>query len=183
MVKEPKNVAFLRLFSTAKTKKCHQKTWSAFDEFGVNILCPAAYFLEVGACAWLKIANKDSFIGIKLLKFRFSGYFSKAKTEECHQKNWRFCDKVGMLMLAPNTYFLEVSARLSLKVVTKASFRGKEVLKFSIFKVFFLKQKRRSATKNNEVPLMNLTLLYLVQLHIFWKLVQVFDWKSNWRFF
>ena len=78
-------------------------------------------------------------------------------------------------MFAPNTYFLEVSAHLSLKVVTKASFRGKEVLKFSIFKVFFLKQKRRSATKNNEVPLMNLTLLYLVQLHIFWKLVQVFD--------
>ena len=78
-------------------------------------------------------------------------------------------------MFAPNTYFPKVSAHLSLKVVTKVSFRGKEILKFSIFKVFFLKQKRRSATKNNEVPLMNLTLLYLVQLHIFWKLVHVFD--------
>ena len=78
-------------------------------------------------------------------------------------------------MFAPNTCFPKVSAHLSLKVVTKASFRGKEILKFSIFKVFFLNQKRRSATKNNEMSLMNLTLLYLAQLHIFWKLVHVFD--------
>ena len=38
---------------------------------------------------------------------------------------------------------------------TKGSFRGKKTQKFSILKAIFLKQKRRSATKNVEVSLIN----------------------------
>ena len=57
------------------------------------------------------------------------------------------------------TYFLEVGARVSLKVAAKKFFRGKKVRKFSIFKAIILKQKFRSATKKNGVPLINLALL------------------------
>ena len=38
---------------------------------------------------------------------------------------------------------------------TKGSFRGKKTQKFSILKAIFLKQKRRSATKNVEVSLIS----------------------------
>ena len=43
-------------------------------------------------------------------------------------------------------YFLELRALVSLKVATKGNFRGENL----DFKVLFLKQKRRSATKNIE---------------------------------
>ena len=43
-----------------------------------------------------------------------------------------------------------MSAHISLKLTTKGSFTGKEIWKFSIFKAFFLKQKRKSVTKMNE---------------------------------
>ena len=56
----------------------------------------------------------------------------------------------------PLTYFLEVGARISLKVVTKGFLRGKTTLKIYILKVVFLKRKRRSATKKIEVSLINL---------------------------
>ena len=56
----------------------------------------------------------------------------------------------------PLTYFLEVGARISLKVVTKGFLRGKNTLKIYILKVVFLKRKRRSATKKIEVSLINL---------------------------
>ena len=74
-----------------------------------------------------------------------------------------------MLMPFSETYFLEVSAHVPLKVTTKVSFRGKKIQKFSIFEALLLKQKRRSATKILEMSLMNLALIYLVQLHIVWK--------------
>ena len=70
-------------------------------------------------------------------------------------------------MPVSETYFLEVSANVQLKVATKGSFTGKKIQKFSIFEAFLLKQKRRSATKIIEVSLMNLALLYLAQLHFF----------------
>ena len=81
---------------------------------------------------------------------------SKAQTEECAQKSWSFLKKIEMLIPGSNTHFLEVSAHVSLKVATKGSSRGEKVWKFSIFKDFYLKQKRRSATKNNKVSFMNL---------------------------
>ena len=57
-------------------------------------------------------------------KFRFLGYFFKAKTEECNQNNWSFFDKFRMFMVGSDTYFLEVSAHVSLKVATKDYLRG-----------------------------------------------------------
>ena len=73
-----------------------------------------------------------------------------------------------MLMPVSETNFLEVSAHVSLKVATKGSFRGKKTLKFSIVSAFFLKQKRGSATKKIGKTLIRLSLICLVEQHIFW---------------
>ena len=69
-----------------------------------------------------KISSRDK----KRWKLLFSGYFSKAKIEECNQTNWSDCDKFDMIMSALTTYFADVGAHFSLK----ASFRGKKLLKF-----------------------------------------------------
>ena len=45
--------------------------------------------------------------------------------EECDQKHWIAFDKFGILIRCLATYFLEVGARVWLKVATKDSFRGK----------------------------------------------------------
>ena len=52
-------------------------------------------------------------------------------------------------MLMPNleTYFLEVSAHVSIKVVTSDSFKDKKKLEYLDFWIIFLKEKRRNATK------------------------------------
>ena len=50
------------------------------------------------------------------------------------KKKLSLSDKFGMLMSCLDTYFLEVSAQVLLKIATKGSFRGK-------------KSKRRSTTK------------------------------------
>ena len=72
------------------------------------------------------------------------------------------------------TYLLEVAARVSLKVATKGSVRGKKNSQnLDVYDVF-LKQKGRSGTKLFKMCFINLAALYLVQLHIFWKLVHVF---------
>ena len=71
----------------------------------------------------------------ELLKSRFSGYFSKAKTEECDQKILSLSDKFGMLMSGLDTHFLEVNVHALLKIATKGSVRGKksEILAFWVF--------------------------------------------------
>ena len=77
-------------------------------------------------------------------------------------------------MPVSETYFLEVIATISLKVLTRDFFRSKKFQRFNIFEAFFLKQKLTSATQNIEVYLMNLELVYLVQLHIFWNKMNAF---------
>ena len=99
----------------------------------------------------------------RLCKFRFFGSFSIAKTEECDLKVWNVFDQFGITIPCSATYFLEVGARVLLKVAAK--------------ELFFSRKKRRSATKKLEMFLINLALLYLVQLHIFWKSVYAFHWK------
>ena len=59
----------------------------------------------------------------------FSGCFSKAKTEKCDQQNRSFSSKSEMFMPCAATYFLEVGARVSLKITTKGYFKGKKSLK------------------------------------------------------
>ena len=59
----------------------------------------------------------------------FLGYFSKARTEECDQKNWNLSDKFGMIMHGWDIYSLEINAHLFLKVASNDSFRDKETRK------------------------------------------------------
>ena len=59
---------------------------------------------------------------------------------QCNQTN--LCSLDDFLRFIPGTatHFLEVSARLSPKVTTNSSFRGKEISKISFFKAIILKQ-------------------------------------------
>ena len=53
----------------------------------------------------------------------------------------------AMLMSQATTNFLEVSARVLLKVATNGSFRGKRISKINIFEAIILNQKWRSGKK------------------------------------
>ena len=77
------------------------------------------YFLEVSVHVLLKVAAKSSFRGKKIWKFSILGYFSKAKAEEYGQKDWRVCNRFGIIITCSGTDFLEFGARVSLKVATK----------------------------------------------------------------
>ena len=46
---------------------------------------------------------------------RFSGYFCKAITEECHQQKLGFLENFETIMAALDTFFLEVSAHTESK--------------------------------------------------------------------
>ena len=63
------------------------------------------------------------------LKFSFLGWFFKEKKGRVRPKDWSFSDKFTMLMPASDTYFLEVSVHVSLKVATNDYFRDKESMK------------------------------------------------------
>ena len=80
----------------------------------------------------MKGATKASFRNKKLL-----GYFSKAKMGECDQKKLSFSDKFGMLMPGLQTYFLEVSAPVLLKGMTKSSFIAKRSQRFRLLAYFY----------------------------------------------
>ena len=82
-----------------------------------------------------------------------------------------------VLDCSSGTYFLEVSPRVSLRVVTNGLFRGKKSLKISIFHAIIVKKKQRSQSKKTEVSLTNLECSCLVQKCIFWKWVHTFHWK------
>ena len=73
-------------------------------------------------------------------------------------------------MLMPNleTYFLEVSAHVSIKVVTSDSFKDKKKLEYLDFWIIFLKVKQRNATKKTKFYLINLEWPYPVEMHITW---------------
>ena len=99
------------------------------DQFGITITFSATDFLEVGARVSLKVATKVSPRCKKDWKFRFFGTFSIAKTKECRLNVTNVFDQFGISIPCPATYFLEVGAGISLKVVTKGSIRGKKSLK------------------------------------------------------
>ena len=69
-------------------------------------------------------------LGIKnLWKFSFLVNFSKAKTEQCDQKYWSFCDKIATLRVVSDRYFLEMIAQVSLNVATNDYFIDNETMK------------------------------------------------------
>ena len=90
--------------------------------------------MEVGARVSLKVATKVSIRGKKLQKFRICGCFSITKTEEWDQKVCNLFYQFGISLSCSATYFLEVGARVSMKLATKGSIRGKksENLDFSV---------------------------------------------------
>ena len=78
--------------------------------------------------------------------------------EGCDQEDWNFsnktwsdCNKFGMIISSSAPYFLEVDVRFSLKVVTKASYRGKKSSENLDFQDTSLKQERISVTKKIEM--------------------------------
>ena len=81
--------------------------------------CSDICLLEVGARVSLKVATKEYVRGYKTLKIQIFRLLFQAYTEECDQKNQSFSGKFGMLMTRSDTYFLELSALISLKVTTK----------------------------------------------------------------
>ena len=110
--------------------ECDQNNLIVSDKFGIIIPFSAAYLQE-----WVlfKLATKDCFRGKKKLNLAFLRLFFKVKTVECDQKVLSFSDESQMLIPFSAIYFLEVSARVSLKVATKSSFTGKKSPKFIIF--------------------------------------------------
>ena len=122
------------IFLKQKRRSATKKTRSVFDELDIYIPCSATYSLEAGPPLWLEIAKKV-LLEVKNQKFRFSGYFFKAKTEECDKKDLVAFDKSGVSIHCSATYFLKVGAHVSLKGTTKVSFRSTKFRKFSILKV------------------------------------------------
>ena len=104
------------------------------DQFDIAIPCSARYFLEVCACVLLKVANKVPPRGKKKKwKLKFLGCFSVAKMEEGNLKAWIVLDQFGISIPFSATDFLEVDARISLKVATKVFPRSKkDSLDFSV---------------------------------------------------
>ena len=119
-------IYIFRLFLKEKTEKSDQKVGNVFDQFGIAIPCSATYFLKVSARLSLKVATKGSISGKKNLKIYIFRLFLKEKTEKSDQKVGNVFDQFGIAIPCLATYFLKVSARLSLKVATKGSIRGRK---------------------------------------------------------
>ena len=62
--------------------------------------------------------------------------FPKGKKEECDQRVWNVFDQFNITIPCPHTYFLEVGARLSLKVATKGFITDKKIWKLRFLSYF-----------------------------------------------
>ena len=94
------------------------KHWSVYNNFGIIIPCEATYSLEIGPRVSLKVATKFLLVVKILLKLRFLEYFSRAKKEECDHKSSSVPDKFGINTTCSTSYYLEVTAPVSLKAAT-----------------------------------------------------------------
>ena len=68
--------------------------------------------------------------------------FLKDKVQESNPISYYIYKKFGTFIPCSTTYFTEASARVSLKVARRVSFRGKNSWKFSIFEAIFLLRKK-----------------------------------------
>ena len=144
---ENSHQSFSGYFSKAKNGGVRPKDWSDCIKTDISI-SSTANFLEVVTRFSFKVANKTLFRGKKLWKSRFSGYFSKAKTDEWDQIILSLSDKLGVIISSLDTYFLEVSADPLMKVGTKASFRGRKYKKLA-FLGYFSKAKMEECNQND----------------------------------
>ena len=104
---------FLNYFPKAETEECDQENLNVSDTYGTTTPCLATYSLEVGARFSLKIATKTSLRGKKTQIFRVT--FLKQKRSSV-TKITEVCKRFGIIIPCLATYFLEVGARVSLKV-------------------------------------------------------------------
>ena len=98
--------------------------------------CSDTSFLKFSAPISLKVATNGSFRGKKIQNF------SILKAFLLKQKRWSptkktVSDKFDISITCSAAYFLEVGARVSLKVFAKGSFRDKKTLKVQIFRLLF----------------------------------------------
>ena len=109
------------------------------------IPCSAIYFLEVIAHLSLKVATSGPFRCKKTSKMSIFEAITLRKNEVVRSiyEFWKMLERL-------NTYFLEVSADVSLKGGTSGIFRGKKHTKWQ-FDAIHMKQKRRSLTKVADV--------------------------------
>lgn len=122
-VENSEYLTFLSLFFKAKTEKCNRTNLSVSNKFEMVIPRSATYYLELRAHASLKVANKSSFRGKKLWKFSIFKLLFKSKIRmSATKKTWSVFNKFEILMPGSDTYFLGVTAHVSLKVSTKGSF-------------------------------------------------------------
>ena len=128
----------IRIFNAIIVKQnegVRPKRFMFSEDFRMFIPCSAIYFLEIGPCLHWNEPPNGFLEAEEQWKFRFSGYFFNAKTEECDWKYWFVSDRFGISIPCSAPYFLEVGARFSLKVATK------------FLKLYSLKKKRGSTTK------------------------------------
>ena len=98
-----------------------------------------------------KVATNGSSRGKRISKISiFKANFLK-QSEAAPPKYLYFLDDFATFSPFLNTLFLEVNARVSDKVVTSGTFRGKQTCKNSIFEAIILNQKQRSATKKSYI--------------------------------
>ena len=94
--------------------------------------------------------------------------------KECDQKVWNVFDQFGITIACSDTYFLEVGARVSLKVATKRSIRGKKKLWKSRYLDHFSKVKTEERDQGDWPVSDTFGIISLAQLHIIWKWVHLF---------
>ena len=95
-----------------------------FYQNGVGKPCSATYFFEVGTRVLLKLAAKGF---LRRKKISFQVVFLKEKRRYVTKKFEMFLIDLALSLSA--TYFLEVGARVSLKIATKEFLRVKKTLK------------------------------------------------------
>ena len=64
------------------------------------------HFLEVSAYVLVKVATKSSFRCKKAKNLGFSGYFSKAKTEVCNEKDFSDSEKFRITTPCSTAYLV-----------------------------------------------------------------------------
>ena len=104
---------FLNYFPK-ETEECDQENLNVSDTFGTTTPCLATYSLEVGARFSLKIATKTSLRGKKTQIFRVKVTLKQKRSSVT--KITEVCKRFGIIIPCLATYFLEVGARVSLKV-------------------------------------------------------------------
>ena len=104
-----------------------------------NFLALFIYFVCRIVCTRFTECSHQWF-SYRMVLWVFWGYYSKANMVECNQSNLHLLDDFLRFITWKTVHFLEVCARVSSKVTTNGSFRGKEISKVSIFEAIILKQ-------------------------------------------